>query len=138
MFGAGNGRVAEVIAQWLADLDFAPKNLHHADALDFTAALAPFFPRNVQFKTLVSHLAWEHLRRWSGAATAAAAAAGGVGRSSLLSHLTNAHLCLKSISHEAFARNLTILAYKTFLEKVMIHAVWFIRNTYSSGNVRNA
>ena len=77
MFGAGNGRVAEVIAQWLADLDFAPKNLHHADALDFTAALAAFFPRNVQFKTLVSHLAWEHLRRWSGATTAAGAPQGG-------------------------------------------------------------
>ena len=41
------------------------------------------------------------------------------GRRSLLSHLTSAHLCLKSISHEAFARNLTILAYKTFLEKVI-------------------
>ena len=109
--------MAEVIAQWLADLDFAPKNLHHADALDFTAALAPFFPRNVQFKTLVSHLAWEHLRRWS----APAAAADGGGRRPLLSHLTNAHLCLKSISHEAFARNLTILAYKTFLEKVRPH-----------------
>ena len=114
--------MAEVIAQWLADLDFAPKNLHHADALDFTAALAPFFPRNVQFKTLVSHLAWEHLRRWSGAVAGAAAGTGGgegsVGRRALLSHLMNAHLCLKSISHEAFARNLTILAYKTFLEKV--------------------
>ena len=69
----------------------------------------------MQFKTLVSHLAWEHLRRWSGAA----AAGEGGGRRSLLSHLTNAHLCLKSISHEAFARNLTILAYKTFLEKVI-------------------
>ena len=114
--------MAEVIAQWLADLDFAPKNLHHANALDFTAALAPFFPRNVQFKTLVSHLAWEHLRRWSGAVAGAAAGTGGGegggGRRALLSHLTNAHLCLKSISHEAFARNLTILAYKTFLEKV--------------------
>ena len=46
-------------------------------------------------------------------------AAGVGGRRSLLSHLTSAHHCLKSISHEAFARNLTILAYKTFLEKVM-------------------
>ena len=86
-----------------------PQSLHHADALDFTAALAPFFPRTVQFKTLVSHLAWEYLRRWSG---------GGGYRARKISHLNNALLCLRSISHEAFARNLTVLAYKTFLEKV--------------------
>lgn len=110
VFGAGNGRIAEVICQWLADLKFVPKNLHHADSLDFTSALAVYFPRNVQFKTQVSHMAWEYLRRWSN-------------DRSNQEYLCKAHQCLKSISHEAFARNLTILAYKTFLEKIVREAI---------------
>ena len=110
VFAAGNGRIAEIISQWLVDLKFIPKNLHHADSLDFTSAASAFFPKNAQFKTLVSHMAWEYLRRWSD------------DRGSL-EHLRSALACLKSISHEAFARNLTILAYKTFLEKPVREAV---------------
>ncbi len=109
LFDEGDGRVAEVVAKWLAERDFGAKDVLRSEEVGaFLNSASQKFPRSMRKEVVLSHLAWELAQRWSQ-------------RRTRLDVLEEAANCLDALLDDlefpGLGNFVAILMWKTFLAR---------------------
>lgn len=115
VFSNGNGKVVEVVSEWLVQAQVKLDDWKSGKLRDFLANASQVFPKNSQDQTLLSHITWEYLHHWNKQRHAIASLDEGA---KFLSFMIN-----DSSFDPVFNHKLALLAWKTFLNMAVLDAV---------------